>query len=175
MSEFDLDSWIDGAKVPERSETVYGRADLVAEIQSLEVELRAAKARTENDDRLGSPDSPEVIARKIQAARDDMEKSARTFRFRALDSATVKSIHARAPKVDDNPDADFIAREYVAAASVEPKLTTDQVQKIRDNIGEGQFSLLWDAAFGVTNEKRVSVPFSLTASAVLSRLDSSSS
>jgi len=174
MSDFDLDAWIDDAKLPERSETVYGRADLYAEIRALEADLQAAKAR-EGDDRLGDPNSPVAIARRIQDTREQMAASALTFRFRALDRDTVRRIHADAPKVDGEPDADHIAREWVAAASVEPKLTAGQAQKLRDHIGEGQFALLWDAAFAATNDKRVSVPFSLSASAVLSRQDSSES
>lgn len=171
---FDLDAWIDGAKLPERAATVYQRADLYAEIKVLEGELQAAKAR-EGDDRLGSPNSPEAIARKIQTAREEMASSALTFRFRALPAAQVKQIHASAPKINDEPDSDHIAREWVAAASVEPRITPTQAQAIRDRIGEGQFALLWDAAFTATNEKQVSVPFSLSASALLSRQNSSES
>jgi hypothetical protein len=174
MSEFNLDEWIDGAKVPERSATVYARADLVAHIESLEAKLQVARSNP-GDDRLASPDSPEALARQIQEARDEMAGSALAFRFKALASSEVKRIYGDAPKIDDEPDSAHIAREYVAAASVEPRLTPEQAQRIRDKIGEGQFALLWETAFAATNDKKVSVPFSLSASAILSRQNSSES
>ena len=39
--EFNLDDWISGARLPEKSVTVYGRADLVAEFYEVEQQIRA--------------------------------------------------------------------------------------------------------------------------------------
>ena len=44
--------------------------------------------------------------------------------------------------------------------------------KIRDRIGEGQYALLWSAAFSVSNERRIDVPFSLAASVARNSKDS---
>ena len=97
---FSLDDWISGARLPEQSATVYGRADLVAEIHELEQRLSDARANDGNDDRLAGP-SPSTIAAKIQQAREQMQKSALTFRFRALLDAEIKDAQ-KAHKGDDD-------------------------------------------------------------------------
>ena len=166
---FDLNAWITGAKLPERAVTVYGRADLVAEFYELEQQLLALQSgEGVQDDRLtGDPRVP--IAQKMDALREQMQSSALTFRFRALMKDEVDPIRKAAPRVDGEPDGDYVAAHWIAAACVHPQVTPEQVQAIRERIGEGQFGALWDTAFSAANDKRVSVPFSLAASAALTK------
>lgn len=172
---FDFGAWLSGAKKPERSVTVYGRADLVAELEELEEQLQAARNNPVHDDRLASTGTPQAIASKIARLQEQMRDSAHTFRFRALDQATVRGIYAAAPQNEDGEyDADHVQAEWVAAACVAPAITPEQARQLQGAIGAGQFALLWDAAFAATNQKRVSVPFSLAASLVNSE-DSSTS
>lgn len=169
---FSIDAWITGARLPERTSTVYGRADLAADLEALESQLNAARSSTASDDRLGSPTSPSALARRILDLREEMSGSALAFRFRAIPKSAAAKITKDAPIVDGEPDADYVAREWVAAASVEPKLTPEQAQSVRDHIGEGQFATLWEAAWSATNDKRVSVPFSQAALVTLNTEDS---
>lgn len=177
---FDFDSWLSTAKPPERSVTVYGRADLVAELEELEEQLQSANQSALNDDRLNGGNTPKAVAARISAVQGEMKSSAVTFRFRALSKATTKGFYDDAPKVKDEdgeagPDMEWVATRWVAAASVQPKVTVAQVEQLREHIGEGQFVALWEAAFSATNQKRVSVPFSLAASLARDSEDSSSS
>lgn len=167
---FDLDSWISGAKLPEKAVTVYGRADLVAEFGELEQRLLSLQSgEGVQDDRLtGDPRIP--IARQMDELREQMKSSALTFRFRALLKDEVTPIRQAAPKdKDGEPDAEHVALHWIAAASVSPKVTPEQAGQIRERIGEGQFAALWEAAYSASNDRRVSVPFSLAASAALTK------
>lgn len=169
--DFDLDAWIDEARLPERSVTVFGRADLVAELQELEEQL--AKVRTSGgDDRLVDPASE--LQQRVREVEAQRQASARTFRFRALSAAEVRKIRTEAPKdVDGDPEAEYVAAAVLAASCVTPKgMTLDKARAVRAKIGEGQFDSLWQAAWGVSNDRRPDVPFLPAASAVLNNKDS---
>ena len=169
--DFDLDAWIDGARLPERSVTVYGRADLVAEHQALEEERQRLERASIGDDRIAGP-LYDVAAQVIEAEKR-MQESALTIRFRALMRDEAKAITSAAPKDSSGePEADYLAAAWLAASSVSPKMTPDQVNAIRAKIGEGQFNSLWQAAWGVSNDRRPDVPFSFAASANLKNRDS---
>lgn len=174
----EFDAWMSGARLPEKSVTVYGRADLVADLAELEEQLQAANQAVLVDERMNGGSSARAIAAKINAVQEEMKSSAMTFRFRSLPKATVKGIYADAPKVKDDdgemtPDMDHVAVHWVAAACVSHNLTPAKVEQIQDRIGDGQFVGLWEAAFTASNEKRVSVPFSLAASMMRDEQDSS--
>lgn len=167
--EFDIDSWITGAKLPEKAVTVYGRADLIAQYQDLEQQLLSTQDGGPSDDRM-TGDPRARIARRMEQVRDDMRSSAVTFRFRALLKDEVKAIRDAAPRnKDGDADDEFVAARWIAAASIAPRLTPEQAESIRAKIGEGQYAALWDAAYSAANDKRVSVPFSLAASAALTK------
>jgi hypothetical protein len=172
---FDLDGWISGARLPEKSVTVYGRADLVGEYQELEIEFESARRNASGDERLGGTAELDIAQRMVDV-QEQMQASALTFRFRALSKDETKPIFDDAPKDKaGNADDDYVATHWVAAASVHPKITPEQAGQIRERIGQGQFGSLWDAAYSATTAKRIDIPFSYTASAALSTRDSSSS
>lgn len=177
--EFDLDDWIDRSKLPERSATVYGRGDLVAEHQRLDLELRAVQDRAEQesasgDARMGGSATTE--ASRILERMADLEReftaSRLTFRFRAALPEETASIVDRLGK-DATPAA--ITYEVLAVQCVSPVVPVDRWGKIRDRIGEGQWSLLIEAAETATAGRQVEIPFSLAASAARSTQGSSSS
>src|SRR5689334_3338966 len=80
--DFDLDDWLDNARLPERSVTVFGRADLVAEHQELEEQLTRARAVYSDDERLVDPTTD--LAARMRELSEQMQASALTFRLRAL-------------------------------------------------------------------------------------------
>src|SRR5690348_16049614 len=116
--DFDLDAWIDDARVPEQSVTVYGRADLVAEHQQLEDQLTRVRA-SHDDGRLVDPSVE--LARRLQEVSDRMEASALTFRVRGLTRAELKAVQESAPKNDKGEsDGDDIVAAWLAASCVSP-------------------------------------------------------
>lgn len=174
----DFDAWLSGAKLHEESVTVYGRADLVADLQELEEQLQAANQHAILDDRLAGSSTPQAIAARIAKVQEEMRASARTFRFRSLPKHVTKAFYDEAPKVKDDDgdkvaDQDWVAEHWVAAACTSHALTAAKVEQLRERIGDGQFVALWEAAFTATNSKRVSVPFSVAAS--IANRDSSES
>lgn len=166
-TDFDLDAWIDGAKLPEKAVTVYGRADLVAEHHELNQRLQdAGRDDGLQDDRLtGSPAGR--LAQQIRDIEEQMRKSALTFRFRAILDADVEAAKKAHPSNDD-------ARAYFMLTKqvVHPQVTEAQWPKIRERIGEGQFEALLNAAAEASRQRQISVPFSLAASAALNTEDS---
>jgi hypothetical protein len=166
VDEFSLDDWIDGARLPEKSVTVYGRADLVAEHYELNQRLVHAQGSDDGDERLvGSPVSR--LAAAIEACEKDMKASALTFRFRAILDADVEAAKRAHP-------GDEEARTYamLSKQSVHPQVSEQQWPKIRERIGEGQFNALLNAAAEASFERQIPVPFSLAASAARSTQDS---
>jgi len=156
---FDLDSWIDGAKLPEKSVTVYGRADLVARWEELDRQL---SAMDDNDDERLGGNTPATIAAEMTKVRADLDKSALTFTFRAI----LEDERKKAEK-DAAGDDDKIAYNVLSVQAVKPRVSPEQWPKIRAKIGEGQFFALLEASTAAAYERKVSVPFSLAHSAAL--------
>lgn len=160
--EFSLDDWISGARLPEKSVTVYGRADLVAEHFELNQRLLQAQVSDDADERLAGSQVNEIAA-AIEACEKDMKASALTFRFRAILDADVEAAKKAHPGDDD-------ARTYwmLSKQAVHPQVTEEQWPKIRERIGEGQFGAILNAAAEASFERQIPVPFSLAASAARS-------
>lgn len=169
-SGFDLDAWLDEARPPERSVTVYGRGDLAAEYEQLAEELRDVREAVLSES--GMMNSPakareREIAERMTVVRDELLASKRVIRVRALDKDTQAEIVAGAANVSDEERANWRAEAYVTAACVSPRMTSEQVRRLRAKIGEGQFLALFEAAWDVSNDKTVQVPFSSAHSAAL--------
>ena len=159
--EFDLDSWISGAKLPEKSATVYGRADLVAEYEELDRRLRSEGKTEIVDDRL-SGDPKVAIAQRMEQVRQALQSSALTFRFRALLDSEAKPLRDGHKGTDEE-----LTFKLLSVQCLEPKVSPEQWPKIRERIGDGQFAHLVEAAGSASYDRQVSVPFSLAASALL--------
>lgn len=159
--EFDLDDWISGAKLPEKSATVYGRADLVAEYEALDRQLRGEGKPEFVDDRL-TGDPRVSLAQRMDQIRKDMEASALTFRFRAVLDSETKAL--REGNKGSEEDLTF---QILSVQCVAPRVSPEQWPRIREKIGDGQFAHLLEAAGSASYDRQVSVPFSLAASALL--------
>ena len=81
--DFNLTEWLDAAKRPERAVVVFGRADLLADIDELESQLRALASIPAGDLPMGGSEASE-IERKIDALYELMGKSKMVIRVRAL-------------------------------------------------------------------------------------------
>lgn len=157
LDGFELDEWLAGARPPERAITVYGRADLVADLEALDADYEAA--RSAGDRRLGGP--ADDIRQRMRALRAEMESSRLTVRVRGLDRDTILG-HAERFKDDEDEVAVSVAQ--VAAAAVSPRMSEDQARRLMERIGWGQFRSIADVVWETSTRKQVTVPFSRATS-----------
>jgi len=167
--DLDIDAWISGAKLPERAATVYARSDLVAEYEELDAELnrlqdQARRESAAGEATLGAGGGQAAMVRRMDEIRDEIDASARTFRFRAVTREQFEAVDAalKAEHGDDVPEAERTYATF-AAGSIDG-LTAEQWRKVRAVIGEGQFDLLLDTFKRASWERRTEVPFSYAAS-----------
>lgn len=81
--ELDLATWLSAAKRPERSVTVYGRSDLLADIDEAEAELRSI-AEIPAEDRGMGGDPRAAVEKRIASLYEQMGASKMVIRVRAL-------------------------------------------------------------------------------------------
>ncbi|WP_104087041.1 hypothetical protein [Arthrobacter sp. GMC3] len=93
----DIDAFLSGAKRSERSVTLYGRVDLMADIDLLEAEQRTAAAIPEADRAMGE-DSGSTLQAKIDALYVQLAASKKVFRVRSLVYDEVEAIRAETQK-----------------------------------------------------------------------------
>lgn len=169
---FDLDAWLDDAQRPQRSVKVYGRADLIAQMDELE---RRIKVEEEAGERA-------VGDRTIPDLKDEWETLAAQFTASGLDvtvqglnAADVKAVEddvleldGLPPKAKDKRRADptpdeqaRIGQALLAKAIVSPPMTVEQVATLTDRIGEAQVMRLVTAwRLAGAQEFKVKAPFS---------------
>lgn len=167
VDSFDLDAWITGAKLPERSVTVFGRPDLMGEYESLEAELtRLRSVETDDqptDDRLTTRSPEGQIADRMHELRQEMQRSSLVFRFRSLAPGELEEVLEEAGKGSAPEEKTYrcLARQCVAPAGV----TWQQMRDLNKRIGEGYFSAtILTTAAAAREANAVTLPFSLAAS-----------
>jgi exonuclease V gamma subunit len=140
--DFDLDAWLDETKRPERSVTVYGRSDLIADMDVLEERIRVLKLAVEqagDEEELGSTGKREL--RELEAQWQDLAEqfsaSAFTLRVQGLtkDEQVAINVQAKEDKADDAE----LGYRLISAALVKPKATPKQARRLKEKLGEGQF------------------------------------
>ncbi|WP_088320295.1 hypothetical protein [Kineosporia sp. R_H_3] len=166
-STFDVDAWLEAAAPPQRSVTVYGRADLVAQLEDLVAERDAAQLRASTvpvqrgpiDPRLGgvvaeTEDDRDIafLDDRISDIRAALEGSRLVLHLRALlneERGELLKKHRASEDDDLTPEG---ARAYehdaIALALVSPPMTTAQTARLHTRIGEAQW-----AAIGRTLER----------------------
>lgn len=170
-ADFDIDAWLSGATLPERACTVYGDGAGYAKWQELDDELqRAQRAEDDADATFGSKAKFLELAQRVEAQQEAIDASRLRIRFRALLTDESEPIQEKHKK---NKDA--ITYHMLAAQVISPKLTADQFKAIRAKIGEGQFQTILETAAEASYGRRVEVPFSAAASALLATGGSSES
>jgi hypothetical protein len=107
--DFNLDNWLDGIHRTERSVTLYARADLLADIDELEAQLRTAAQIPEEDRSMGD-DGGAKIQSKIDALYTTLDASKQIFRVSFLDDQELDAI-ATAVKSELKGEADKAAAE----------------------------------------------------------------
>lgn len=108
VTGFDLDAWIDDAKPPQRSMTVYRRADLRSELDEVERQLRLAEATSEGS--VAETGVEGLKKRWLDLARK-IDESAVTVTVRAItdDAAKQAQADAKRENVKEQAAADWDA------------------------------------------------------------------
>lgn len=175
---FDLDAWIAGSKRPRRSVRVYGRADLLADIEDLDRKI-GIEQELEAEGEQSAGGNPVLV--DLAAQRDGLVEAFIASRLditvQALTAEEINRIGeevktALALKGRDDAKTprqrDFIAAggsanslALLEAAIIAPAATFSQVAAMSDRIGDGQLAkvvLAWQQA--TYGEQEVSAPFS---------------
>ena len=170
--EFDLDSWIDQGSRVQRTVKVYRDWSLMGELARLEEQITAADRETDPsmDDVSG-----EELREEYQAVLDKLAESALEVTLRSLTNEEVRTITAGVPDVEQKfrdqhgkeqvrwrPDQIAVGDALVAEAAVAPKLSRDQVRKMRQTLGDGPTLVLYQTVGELREAGKdlPSIPFS---------------
>lgn len=109
-TELNLDAWLDGVQRAERSVTLYGRADLLADIDELEAKLRALPSEESEERSYGESSGRVQLEQQIDALYIELDKSKMVFRVSFLDDTEQNDIREQVKK-DLKEEADKAAAE----------------------------------------------------------------
>ncbi len=174
MSKRSIEDVLGAIKVPVRSVSVCLNGDLRAEHDELTRELE--QLRREKPTGLADGGPARRVAERIKAVEAQMRDSETTFKFRGLTKNGVRSLFARFPAPDPNPDnlrwnIHEGASTLLSESAVEPTMTVAQADQLADAVDDGVWTELVNAAW-VASTGSTTVPFSVRASAMTSDSDS---
>lgn len=171
MSEPDFDEILAQAKLPERTVTLCLREDLVAEYERLDTDLRGASRTVPS---LGEPSPASVIARQMDAVRQQMLGHQVSFDLRAWPARRFATLRDAMPAKGKDQSAEEFSDVWHAAICdmvskmlVRPTATPDQVAALAEKLAESQWRELSNGAWEI-NAQGQAIPFSVAASAILS-------
>jgi len=163
VTDFDVDTWLDDYQPHTVEARICTRFDLIDQHTRLERDLVAATTDAKR----------KTLARKIVKVEAEIEAVEKVFTFADIGGRWLDLIGKHPPtvdqlaadkKLDHNPETFPVA--VLAECSVTPKLTVDQVRKLRDKLQFVQWQKLW-AAVLEANLGMATAPKSLLAGVVL--------
>jgi len=172
-ADFDLDAWIDGSKPTERSCTITGRGDLVAQAETLLRRYEAAK-RTPDTERGINDDTPESLAAAMEDLERQLDASRSTWVLSALTPEQVEAARkaADAAKPTDG-DPEYTAHLVAAAVvrvvqpdgAVAEHVSVEQILRLRARLGDAVMMRLAETmSRAMSEEPSIQAPFSRTSS-----------
>lgn len=157
------------AQLPGRTISLCLRADLVAELDELEADLRTMRP----SDRLTGNAEARAVAEKIEALRQRMKDSTVRFRLQSLPPREFQKFVAEHGPRDGNAEdkaAGINTETYffdlVQRCLIGPALDPDQLGQLVLKLSLSQWRELTQAAVDLNIEK-ISIPFSQAASMLL--------
>lgn len=165
----DIDQILDDYELPEHTVPLCLKGSLVGEYEQLEEQLKAASREALS---LSAPSEAKQIAQRMDELRKQMLATSHAFRFRGLPGPAYSEL-LEAHK-DDKGDLDTESwpQALIVASCVDPVVTAEKAQALREKVTDRQWQDLYDAALAV-NRQSVSVPFSSLVSAALRNTDES--
>lgn len=156
VNTFNVDDWLNDARLPEKTLLLCLRLDLVAEYEELK------RKRPRDTDSLSDGDGD--LAEQLDELRERMKAATVTVRMRALTRKRRRQLlDANPPTEGDelqvaagyNPEGFFAAA--VPESIVEPKLTGEQWERLQAKLTEDQWGELCDL-FNALNHRKVDIP-----------------
>lgn len=145
------------------------RGDLLAQHEQLEAELAAARRL---DATVNLPDRAPDVAHRVKEMEEQLDAAATTFTFEAVGQKKWTDLLVQhRPTAEDRAEGyEFNPQTFpqvaIAASATEPKMTTEQSQRLFEVLNFGQWQQLWSACLAA-NVEGTDVPFSAAASAIL--------
>ena len=165
---FNLRAWIRGTSPVTRSCTVYGRPDLMGEIEALKDQLAEIQSGDFDDDRPLARSAGLDVAEQIEQLRTQMHASALRFRFRGLRNGELEEVKAEMGRDDDDPDGvgelDYrlMARQCVTPEGV----GWEDFRDLHTSLGNYFARTLLRTSIEAVQGGGVDVPFSSASSAL---------
>jgi hypothetical protein len=165
VTDFDVDDWLDNYQPHTAEARICTRFDLADQHAKLELDLASATSDSRR----------RTLARKIVKLEADIEAVEKVFTFSDIGGQWLDLIGRHPPtkdqlaadrNLDHNPETFPVA--VMAASSAAPKLTVDQVKRLREKLQFIQWQKLWAATLEA-NLGMATVPKSLLAGVVLRR------
>jgi len=169
----DIEQIIEQARPTERSAPLCLRADLYAEFDELNEQLRAMRENANKDASLADSSDAVRIAQRLDELAAEMQANTQTFVFQALPRTRWVAMIKKHEQPDGSLDMQKFPVALIAACSKTPKVTEEQAGRLLDKIAQGQVDALYLAAWQA-NTKLVDIPKSLLASEILEQRQSSS-
>jgi len=164
----DLDAWLEDYKPYISSTKVCGRADLIAEHQRLDRAL--LEAQSASADMLASTEVAEA-KRAVRDIEAEIEASQREFTFQGIGNKPWQDLKRAHPPSEAqrreglDTDIEAFAPALIAAASLDPKVSPAQAQKMMDRFPPGEFGKLYESALEA-NGQVAGPPKSVTAALI---------
>jgi hypothetical protein len=155
---FDVDAWLNSARLPEKTHPLCLRGDLVADYEN----LKRRKAEVAKTDSLAGESAE--IEEQLDRLREEMKTATVVVRMRAMPKRRWDElINAHKPREDNeldqaigyDPDAFFNAA--IPESIVEPKLTPAQWAKLSESLTEAQYNDLVSVVNDL-NVRKVDIP-----------------
>lgn len=167
----DIDEVIAGAKLPERTLPLCLRGDLQAEWEDLQRQLTVEQANTADESLAGNPKVLE-LANRMEAIGQEMASCEVVFRFRGLHSKAYSDLLAAHKAPEDKQDETVDGLDWqtyptalIAACAIDPVMSVEKAEALSEAVTNRQWDDLFQTALAV-NRSQVSIPFSLSASAI---------
>jgi len=112
----------------------------------------------------GASPEAKALAQRIVDLEGEIEKAKVTFTFTAMSAAAQGSLRARFPgRGPAGWDVEKGAAAYIAACSLDPKMSEEQAEALCERIGAGGATELFNAAQNATNGATNIAPFALAS------------
>lgn len=166
----DISEILKRAKRRQKSVSLCLAGDAVAELEGLEQQL-AKLGDAWQPDSLAATDPRAKLAKQVHAARERVRASETEFRFQALGDREWSDLHAAHPSKEKGQawDPETFPHALIAACSVDPVMTAEQVIELFELLNAGQRDALFQCAYDA-NVEATGIPFSLSASGILDSL-----
>lgn len=146
MTGFDAEAFL-AARTPHRQHiSIVTKNDLTDRVATLEAQLAAARRLDQRENRI--PEAPRIES-ALEQLRDDIRASSQEFWFREIPRFEYETLAASHPprKEDRTAGAEWHAETFppalIAAASDDPKLTTQAATALWRGLPFGEARKLW--------------------------------